>query len=107
MNLGSVAATSKDNASKGAPSIGGRQPVTFTATVTSTFGPIPDGELVTFFDKTTNLGTGTTVSGAATFTTSALLANKRFPKTHVIKGVYEGDGSFATSSGTIKQVVNP
>jgi hypothetical protein len=77
------------------------QPVTFTATVTSPYGAIPDGELVTFYDPSTAIGTGTTVSGVATFTTSSLPA-----KTYSIKGTYAGDATFKPSSGTVKQVVD-
>ena len=48
--------------------------MTFTATVTSGFGTIPDGELVTFYDGATEIGTGTTAGGMAAFTTSSLTA---------------------------------
>ncbi len=76
------------------------QPVTFTATVSSKQGPIPNGELVTFYDGKTEIGTGTTASGVATFTTSSLKA-----KTHVIKAKYPGDDTFEPSTGSVKQVV--
>jgi len=85
----------------GSPSQAG-QPVTFTSTITPKAGTIPDGELVTFFDGAKKIGTGTTLGGAATFTTSALKA-----KTHTIKASYEGDGSFLTSSGKVTQAVTP
>ena len=42
------------------------QPVTFTATVTSKYATIRNGELVTFYDGKTEIRTGTTVSGVAT-----------------------------------------
>jgi hypothetical protein len=84
----------------GSPSFVG-QPVTFTATVTSVYGAIPNGETVTFYDATTVMGTGTTVGGVATFTTSSLTA-----KTHTIKATYSGDATFVPSSGTVTQVVN-
>jgi hypothetical protein len=84
----------------GSPSFVG-QAVTFTATVSSSHGAIPDGELVTFFDGTTAIGTGSTASGAATFTTSSLTA-----KTHTIKATYGGDATFRPSSGTVTQIVN-
>jgi large repetitive protein len=84
----------------GSPSYVG-QAVTFTATVTSGLGKIPDGELVTFLDGTTAMGTGATASGVATFTTSSLTA-----KTHTIKAAYPGDATFKPSSGTVQQVVN-
>jgi hypothetical protein len=83
----------------GSPTFVG-QAVTFTATVTSTYGPIPDGELVTFYDGTIAIGTGATASGVAKFTTSLLTA-----KTHTITATYAGDMTFAPSSGTVKQVV--
>jgi hypothetical protein len=83
----------------GAPSFVG-QSVTFTATVKWTYGTVPDGELVTFYDGTTAIGTGSTASGVATFTTSSLTA-----KTHYIKATYAGDAKFMPSSGTVKQVV--
>ena len=95
-----VATTTKVTSS-GSPSLI-NTPVTFTATVTSTFGKIPDGETVTFFDNATQIGTGTTVNGVATFTTSTLSA-----KSHAIKGTYAGDKTFKTSTGTTTQVVNP
>jgi hypothetical protein len=76
------------------------QPVTFTATVTSSFGNIPDGETVNFLDGTTQIGTGATSGGMAMFTTSALSA-----KTHTIKASYVGDSSFKASTGTVSQTV--
>jgi hypothetical protein len=83
----------------GSPSFVG-QPVTFTATVTPNHGTIPDGELVTFFDGMTAIGTGTTTSGVATYTTSSLTL-----KTHTIKGTYPGDSVFQSSTGSVTQVV--
>ncbi len=83
----------------GSPSHVG-QPVTFTATVTSKYGAIPDGELVTFYNGKTEMGTGATADGAATLTTSSLPVGK-----HTIKATYAGDDSFEPSSGLIKQVV--
>ncbi len=86
--------------SSGSPSFVG-QSVTFTATVGSTGGAIPDGELVTFYDGTSEVGTGTTASGVAQFVTAALVA-----KTHAIKAIYAGDTKFEGSSGGVSQVVN-
>jgi hypothetical protein len=83
----------------GSPSFVGN-PVTFTATVTPSHGTIPDGELVTFFDGTVAIGTGSTASGVATFTTSSLTA-----KTHTIKATYPGDTIFQSSTGSVTQVV--
>ena len=76
------------------------QPVTFTAKVASTKGTIPDGELVTFYDGKTVLGSVPLSGGTATYTTSTLPA-----KTHFIKAAYPGDNTFEPSSGTVQQLV--
>ncbi len=83
----------------GSPSFVG-QLVTFTASVSSIYGAIPDGELVNFSDGTTLLGSAAVHGGTATFTTSALAA-----KTHIIKATYPGDQSFFASSKTVSQTV--
>jgi hypothetical protein len=76
------------------------QPVTFTATVSSP-RPIPDGQVVTFSQGKTQLGTGTIVGGVATLTTS-------FPKvkSYVIKASYPESGYLGSSDGTVKQVIS-
>ncbi|MGA9643097.1 MAG: FG-GAP-like repeat-containing protein [Terriglobales bacterium] len=84
----------------GSPSPGG-QPVTFTATVTSARGTIPDGELVTFYDGITQLGSVPLASETAAYTTLSLSVG-----THVIKATYAGDATFKSSSGTVKQVID-
>jgi hypothetical protein len=81
------------------PSAAG-QPVTFTATVSSGGGAIPDGETVTFKNGSVVLGTGTTSAGQASFTTSSLTAGS-----HTILATYAGDATFATSTGKAKQTV--
>jgi hypothetical protein len=96
-----LAPTTTTLTTSGSPSHFG-QPVTFTAAVKWTYGTVPDGELVTFFDGTTTIGTGTTASGVATFTTSSLTV-----KTHTIKATYSGDAKFKPSSGKVTQVVQP
>jgi hypothetical protein len=83
----------------GSPSFIG-QPVTFTATVTWTYGTVPDGEMVRFFNGTTTIGTGATASGVAKFTTSSLTVG-----THSIKATYPGDAEFKPSTGSVMQVV--
>ncbi|MGB0047456.1 MAG: FG-GAP-like repeat-containing protein, partial [Terriglobales bacterium] len=75
------------------------QTVTFTATITPT---PPNGELVTFYDGKTDLGTGATTNGVATLTTSFSAA-----KTYTIKFTYPGDPFRKPSKATVKQVVNP
>ncbi len=84
----------------GSPSLIG-QPVAFTATVTSTYGAIPDGELVTFYNGTTEMGTNLTKNEVATFTTSSLKAGS-----HFIKAIYAGDVNFKSSFGGMTQVVD-
>jgi hypothetical protein len=77
------------------------QPVTFTAAISSTYGAIPNGETVTFYDGTGVIGTGVTANGLSTFSTSTLAA-----RSHTIKATYAGDATFKSSSGTVTQVVN-
>jgi transposase-like protein len=76
------------------------QPVTFTATITSS-SPVPDGSTVTFYNGATEIGTGSTLNGIATFTTSFSA-----PKKYTIKASYLGDSFHTKSSGTEVQVVN-
>jgi uncharacterized protein (DUF2141 family) len=84
----------------GSPSFVGR-PVKFTATVTSTYGAIPDGELTTFYDGPTVLASVALRSGTAAYTTSSLSA-----KMHTIEARYAGDVNFSPSTGAVVQVVN-
>ncbi|MGA2536593.1 MAG: FG-GAP-like repeat-containing protein, partial [Terracidiphilus sp.] len=76
------------------------QAVTFTAAITPTQGVIPDGELVTFSDAGTLIGTGTTTSGEAIFMTSTLATGS-----HTIAANYPGDTTFAASTASTKQLV--
>jgi Bacterial Ig-like domain (group 3) len=92
------AGTSIGLMSSASPALFG-QTVTFTATVTSV-GGTPSGT-VTFEDGTTVLGVASlNGSGQATYTTSSLSAG-----THGITAAYGGDGSFATSTGSLSQQV--
>jgi hypothetical protein len=75
------------------------QTVTFTATITST-PPVPNGEVVTFYNGTTDLGTGTTTNGVATLTT---LFSKALMRT--AKATYSGDPFHKASSGTVRETV--
>ena len=77
------------------------QTVTFTATIAST-PAVPNGEIVTFYEGKTSLGTGATTNGMASLTTSFSKA-----KTYTIKATYPGDAFHKASTGTVKQVVNP
>jgi hypothetical protein len=78
------------------------QPVTFTATVTSTFtGGVPSGTIF-FVDGTTTIGTAVLDGTShATFTTSSLAGG-----THAISAAYGASGLFlASNSASINQVV--
>jgi subtilisin-like proprotein convertase family protein len=77
------------------------QAVTFTATVTSSAGPVATGT-VTFSDGGTALGAPVPVdaSGQATFTTSTLTSG-----THTILAEYGGDATSAPSSASLTQDV--
>jgi hypothetical protein len=77
------------------------QLVTFTVTLTSKFGPIPDGETVYFEAADQPIGTGTTLNGIAIFTTSSLSA-----RYYEIQGNYPGDDTFGSAFTQIKQVVS-
>jgi minor extracellular serine protease Vpr len=95
------AAVSTVLTSSGSPSTY-KQAVTFTATLSSTSGPPPNGETVTFMDGSAVLGTGTLSSGVATFTTTSPLK----VGSHSIKSVYAGDATFAAStSAALTQTV--
>jgi Bacterial Ig-like domain (group 3) len=93
------AKTTTSVATSGTPSKLG-QAVTFTATVTSTFGIPPNGEVVTFTSDSNPIGTGALSGGVATLSTSSLPAGP-----HKIKATYPGDANFAISSGHVRQVV--
>jgi len=82
------------------PSLVG-QPVTFTATVTSKYGAIPDGELVTFYDSLKVLASVPLLGGKATYNTSSMS-----PRTHSLKATYAGDNSHLRSTGFVQEIVN-
>jgi len=85
----------------GSPSHVG-QPVTFTATVSSPFGTIPDGELVAFTYGPKNLGAAPLAHGSAALTTSSLPEGIL-----TVKGTYQGDTTFKTSFGKVSQEIDP
>ena len=72
----------------------------FTATVTSSFGT-PEGS-VAFADDGVPLGTIGLTAGKASLTYTGSIA-----ETHTITATYRPTGSFAGSSGTCAEVVNP
>ena len=74
-------------------------PVTFTATISYT-ATAPTGT-VTFFDGTTQIGSGTVNAGVATSTTSALTIG-----THSITAAYSGDTNYtAATIGTLSEKI--
>jgi Bacterial Ig-like domain (group 3)/FG-GAP-like repeat len=83
----------------GSPSLLG-QPLTFTATVTSADGSIPDGETVLFYRGALEIGRSRTVGGVTTFTTANLAAGK-----HTIRALYPGYHAFGESTASLIQVV--
>lgn len=76
------------------------QSVRFTATISSN-SEVPNGSVITFYQGTAELGTGTTTNGVATLTTS-------FSKkgAFTIKAEYAGDVFHKASSGAVNVVVN-
>jgi hypothetical protein len=78
------------------------QAVTFTATVSSSAGAPPNGEMITFKNGSATLGTTALSGGMAVFTTSSLAAG-----TYTITASYPGDANFAASTSLgLRQVVN-
>jgi len=74
-------------------------PITFTAAI-SALSVLPTGT-VTFYDGTTQIGSGTVSAGMATCTTSALIAGA-----HSITAVYSGDSSYGpATSGMISETI--
>jgi large repetitive protein len=94
-------ATTTTLATSGSPSHVG-QPVTFTATVTSPSGSIPNGELVTFSAASKILCSAPLSAGKAVCTTTFTKA-----KTYNVKAQYPGDATFRASLGKVVQVVQP
>jgi hypothetical protein len=78
------------------------QPTTLTFTVPPVNGVVPTG-IVSFYNGTTLLGTGTVNSqGIATLTTSQLPFG-----TDTVTAKYPGDNNYAPSSPTVTVTVNP
>jgi len=96
-----ITATTTSITSSLNPSIYG-QTVTFTATVTSSQGAPPNGEVVTFKQGINTLGTSTLSNGSAQFSISTLTVGG----TDNVKAIYAGDANFSTStSAAVAQVV--
>jgi hypothetical protein len=95
-----AASTTTNAASSLNPAVVG-QSITFTAAVTSSGNLAPTGT-VTFFDGTTQLGSGTIASGKAAFTVSKLAVGS-----HSITAAYGGDANnSASTSSTLTEVIN-
>jgi hypothetical protein len=105
--VGNQVPTTTMIASSSNPSVWG-QPVTFTANVTvnAPGSGTPTGT-VTFADGTGTLGSVTlSAGGTATFATPYLSTATAALPTHEITATYGGDGNFASSSGSLSQIVN-
>jgi len=77
------------------------QTITFTATVTSTSGTPPNGEIVTFNNGSAILGTAALTGGVASFAASLPAG------VYSMTANYPGDANFAASTSTVlRQVVN-
>jgi hypothetical protein len=72
------------------------QTVIFGATVTSSIGSPPDGEIVTFKEGSTVIGTGTLSGGAATLSYSGFSVGNKG-----VKAFYGGDTNFSASASDI------
>ncbi len=84
------------------PSVYG-EPVTLTASVSSTAGAPPNGENVTFMSGATSQGTAPLSSGVASLTSTELMT----ATADSITAVYAGDANFAGSTSTaVSQVVD-
>ncbi len=91
--------TSTSLATSGSPTFAG-QPVTFTAKVTSKYGSIPDGEIVTFYDGKAALASIALAGETAAYTTSSLSAIS-----HTIAASYVGDARLTPSTARLTQKV--
>ena len=74
--------------------------VTFSAQVTSDSGPVPDGDVVRFYDGSKLLKSVTTSGGSAQFSTTSLAAG-----IHSIEALYFGHLPLKRSSAVITQTV--
>lgn len=98
VNAAPRTATSINLVSSPNPSVAG-DPVTFTATVSSSAGPPPG--FVQFTDGGVQIGTAALVNGKAAFSTAALAVG-----THLVRAWFAGDATFAaSSSATLSQLV--
>jgi hypothetical protein len=79
-----------------------QEPVTLTASVSSSGGAPPNGDNVTFMSGTTSLGAAQLTGGTASLTTTNLPTG-----TDSITAVYSGDSNFSGSASTaVSQTVN-
>ncbi len=82
------------------------QSVTFTATVSDTGGGVPSGS-VAFYYGSTDLGSGSSLSGSGNSATSTFTASTLPAGSQSITAFYTPTGNFANSSGSLSQTVNP
>jgi hypothetical protein len=105
-NLTVTAATASTTTTTGNAAVtwsSSSQPVTLSATVTSTAGTVNVGT-VTFAVQGIKVTSGTVTGGAATAVLTLPAGNPA--GTYPISGVYSGGGNFSGSSGTSSLIVN-
>lgn len=78
------------------------QAVTFTATISSSRGPVPNGVTVTFFNGSKTIGSAITSGGTASLSSPSLPAG-----TLTIKAKFPGCVFVKPSTGSLLQTVNP
>jgi hypothetical protein len=88
-----TATTTSLNASQTASVFG--EPASFTATISSVGGSVPNGETVYFLNGTSQLGSSVLNGGTASFTTTELPVG-----TDSVTASYDGDADFAGSTST-------
>ena len=80
--------------------------VTFTATVSDSSSGVPTGS-VAFYDGSTDLGSGSSLSGSGNSATSMLTTSMVAAGTNLsIRAVYTPTGNFVGGSGSVSQTVN-
>ncbi len=103
-NVVESGSTSTNLASSLNPSTYG-QSLTFTATVSDANGIVPTGS-VEFYDGSTDLGSGSVLSGSGNSATSTFTISTLPAGSQSISAVYTPAGEFAGSSGSLSQTVN-
>ncbi|HVS40076.1 MAG TPA: Ig-like domain repeat protein [Gemmataceae bacterium] len=100
-----IALTTTSVASNHNPSVVG-QSVTFTAAVTDAGGSATPTGSVEFYNGSTDLGSGSALSGAGASATSTITVSTLALGDHNIEAVYTATGSFGGGDGAMTQTVD-